>query len=132
MVAMPNAQGPANLPQFLSWCPCGRDVTEVEPPRIQAVPTPWPGNHNLIVPMLNQDTGIRRQTTKQCVLCCGYIVPPVPAARHPSRRSARLADRRSGKQEYRKHTMLGGNGKAATRSGVNGKGFEVRARGGWS
>ena len=106
--AQREAQGPKELPQFMSWCPCGRQVTEPSPPRIQTVPTPWPGNHHLIVAAHNHDTGRTRQTTKQCVLCCGYIVPPVPGApRPPTRRSARLADRRSGRQNDRRHTMLG-------------------------
>ena len=129
IAAMPQAQGPKELPQFLSWCPCGRQVTEPSPRRIQTVPTPWPGNHHLIVAALNHDTGVRRKITKQCVLCCGYIVPPgtVPGAapRRETRRSARLADRRLGRQRERKHTMLGRNGKAATRLGVNDKGFEI-------
>lgn len=134
ITSMPQAQGPKELPQFLSWCPCGRHVTEPSPPRIQTVPTPWPGNHHLIVAALNHDIGVRRKITKQCVLCCGYIVPPVPGAapRHGTRQSARLADRRSGRQKDRKHTMLGRNGKAATRLGVNDKGFEIRGGGGWS
>ena len=134
ITAMPNAQGPKELRQFMSWCPCGRHVTEPSPPKLQTVPTPWPGNHYLIVAAHNHDTGLTRKTTKQCVLCCGYIVPPVPAAarRQPTRRSARLADRRSGKQKDRKHTMLGRSGKAATRHGVNSKGFETRGGGGWN
>ena len=132
MRVMPVVQGPARFPQFLSWCPCGRQVSGPQPAIIQTVPTPWPGNHNLIKPVRDQDTGVRRQITKQCVMCCGYIVPPVPAARSPARRSARLADRKSGKQKVRKHTMLGRSGKAATRHGVSDKGFEVRSRGGWS
>ena len=134
MQIMPDAQGPRNLPQWLSWCLCGRQVSEPAPGIIQAVPTPWPGNHNLIVPMLNHDTGRRKQTTKQCVLCCGYIVPPgnTTARQQPVRRSVRLADRKSGRQRQRKHTMLDRSGKRATRHEVSGKGFEVRARGGWS
>ena len=136
MAAMPNRQGPADLRPFMSWCPCGRRETEASPPPLQTVPTPWPGNHHLIAAALNHDTGLSRITTKQCVLCCGYIVPPAPPAsaprRQPTRRSARLADRRSGRQNNRIHTMLGGNGKAATRHGVSKHGFEVRARGGWN
>ena len=133
ITALLKVQGPKELPQFLSWCPCGRHVTEPSPPRIQTVPTPWPGNHHLIVAAHNHDTGKTRKTTKQCVQCCGYIVPPVPAApRPPPRRSARLADRRSGRQNDRKHTMLGRNGKTATRHAVGKKGFEVRVGGGWN
>ena len=131
ITAMPQAQGPRDLHQSLSWCPCGRRVTEPSPPSIQTVPTPWPGNHNLVVAAHNPDTGLTRKTTKQCVLCCGYVVPPLPR-RQPTRRSARLADRRSGRQTERKHTMLGRSGKAATRNGVNKQGFEVRGRGGWN
>ena len=84
------------------------------------------GNQMRVMPV------VRRQITKQWVMCCGYIVPPVPAARPPARRSARLADRKSGKQKVRKHRMLSRTGKAATRHGVSDKGFEVRSRGGWS
>ena len=131
MRVMPVDQGPENLPRWLSWCPCGRQVSESAPPRIQNVPTPWPGNHNIIAPTLDRDTGRRRQITKQCVLCCGYIVPRVPIVRPPIRRSARLADRKSGRRNDRRHTMLDRSGKAATRHGVNRKGFEVRGRGGW-
>ena len=133
ITAMPDVQGPRELRQFMSWCPCGRRVTEPSPPSLQTVPTPWPGNHHLITAVLNHDTGLTRTTTKQCVLCCGYIVPPVPTGtREPTRRSVRLADRRSGRQKDRKHTMLGRSGKAATRNGVNSKGFEVRGGGGWN
>ena len=128
--SMNQVQGPEELPQFMSWCPCGRHVSEPSPLPIHTVPTPWPGNHHLIQAVHNHDTGLTRRTTKQCVLCCGYIVPPAP--RQPIRRSARLADRKSGKQNDRKHTMLGRNGKTATRHGVNSKGFEVRGRGGWN
>ena len=131
MRVMPVDQGPANLPQWLSWCPCGRQVSEGAPPSIQTAPTPWPGHHNVIGVSLDRDTFRSRQVTQQCVRCCGYIVPPAPTARQPTRRSARLADRKSGRQNDRQHTMLGRNGKAATRHGVNRKGFEVRGRGGW-
>ena len=105
--------------------PCGRQSSESAPPSIQNVPTPWPGNHNVIASTPDRDTGRRRQTAKQCVLCSGYIVPRVPVARPPTRRSARLADRKSGRQNDRQHTMLVRSGKAATRHGVNRKGFEV-------
>lgn len=132
MQVMPVAQGPANLPQPQSWCPCGRQVSEQAPPGLPPIPIPWPGNHNIIAPVLNPVTLQQQQTTKQCVLCCGYIVPRVPTVRQPTRRSARLADRKSGTQKDRKHTMLGRNGKAAARHGVNSKGFEVRGRGGWA
>ena len=131
MLIRPDEQGPPDLPRWLSWCPCGRQVSEVSPPKIQRVPNPWPGNHNIIAPVLDRDTRRLKQTTKQCVLCCGYIVPPVVNARQPTRRSARLADRKSGRQGERRHTMLDRSGKAATRDGVNARGFEVRRRGGW-
>ena len=115
MRVMPVDQGPANLPRWLSWCPCGRQLSESAPPSIQNVPSPWPGNHNLIASTLDRDTGRRRPTIKHCVLCCGYIVPRVPIARPPTRGSARLADRKSGRQNARQHTMLDRSGKAATR-----------------
>ena len=90
MQIMPVAQGPANLPQRQSWCPCGRQVLEDAPPRIQTVPIPWLGNHNIIAPVLSQVTFQQQQTTKQCVLCCAYIIPLVPAVRQPTRRSIRV------------------------------------------
>ncbi|CAF9935055.1 hypothetical protein IMSHALPRED_010082 [Imshaugia aleurites] len=140
MQVMPAAQGPPNLPQQLFWCPCGRGVCQAAPHPHVTVPTPWPGNHNLTLldpatnrPLTNPATGRPRQgTTKQCVMCCGYIVYPDPDALKPTRRSARVADRKSGKQKDRKHTMLDRRGKAATRHGVSGKGFEVREGGGWA
>ena len=128
---MPVDQGPANLLRWLPWCSCGRQLSESAPTSIHNVPTPWPGNHNVIASTPDRDTGRRRQTTKQCVLSCRYIVPLVPIARPPTRRSARLADCKSGRQNDRQHTMLDRSGKAATRHGVNRKGYEVRGRGGW-
>ena len=56
----------------------------------------------------------------------------VPIVRQPTRRSTRLAGRKLGKQKDRKHAMLGKSAKTATRHGVNGKGFEVRAQGAWA
>ena len=128
---MPDRQGPRILPDYSSWCPCGRQLSEPTPAALNPAPIPWPGNHHVITPMPDRATGGGQQTTKQCVLCFGYIVPFVASARQPTRRSARLADRRSGKRKDRRHTMLGGSGKAATRHGVNDKGFEVRGGGGW-
>ena len=128
MQVMPVVQGPAGS---RAWCPCGRQHSEKAPRMRMIVPTPWPGNHNIVDRVRNEVTHQWQQTTKQCVLCCGYIVPRVATARQPTRRSARLADRQSGRQSDRQHTMLGRSGKAATRHGVNNKGFEVRARGGW-
>lgn len=129
--------GQAVLPRGQFMCPCGRRVSQAEPP-VGALQIPFQGNHNLI-----QSAGMDPVTqrplyfTKQCVTCCKYIVPPyrgppqAPPVRQPTRRSARVADRRSGTQRSRKHTMLDRTGKAAARHGVNSKGFEVRrARGG--
>ncbi len=122
MQVMPVVQGPAGVRRSIAWCPCGRTHSREAPRRRGSVPTPWPGNHNIIDWVRNGETHRWQQTTKQCVLCCGYIVPP---ARQPTRRSARLADRQSGRQNDRQHMMLGRSGKAATRHGVNSKGFEV-------
>lgn len=128
MKQMTGRQRPANLPQGQFWCPCGRQLSENAPPAIPTVPTPWPGNHNLIAPVPTPVTQRPQRTTKQCVKCCQYIVPPANVTQ-PTRRSARVADRRSGTQKARKHTMLGRSEKA--HYGVNSKGFELRARGGW-
>lgn len=89
------------------------------------------GNGGLVLPVVNQDTGVRKRTTKQCVLCCGYIVPGIPG-RQPVRRSKRVADRKAGRTGERRHVMLGGSGKGVTKHGVSKKGFEVRKGGGWS
>lgn len=134
-------QGKANLPQGQFQCPCGRRVSEAQPPAIQAglIQRPWQGNHNLITSVAVNPRRPQEPLyfTKQCVMCCKYIVPPhrgrpgAAPVRQPTRRSARVADQRSGTQRARKHTMLDRTGKAAARHGVNSNGFEVRrARGG--
>ena len=143
MDSRPVRRGPVgrwlrSIPQGLFPCPCGRQVSEIEPPAIQAaaIPNPWTGNHNLVTSVqLNPVTQLPHFTTKQCAKCCKYIVPPdhQPNVRQPTRRSARVADRKSKTQRARKHTMLDRTGKAALRYGVNSKGFEVtRAEGGWA
>lgn len=143
MVSRPVMRGPVgrwlrSIPPGQFPCPCGREVSENQPPAIQAaaIPNPWTGNHNLITSVgMIPGTQQPQFTTKQCVKCCKYIIPPDrrPTVRQPTRRSARVADRRSGMQGARKHTMLDRTGKAALRYGVNSKGFEVtRAEGGWA
>ena len=131
MQVLPVPPGPANLPSFLDWCPCGREVSE-RTPLVASLPGPWLGNHHWITPAYNQATGVWKQTTKQCVLCCGYIVPPDPHARQPTRRSARLDDRKLKMQKERKHTMLDRSGKTASKNGVSLHGFEKRGKGGRS
>ena len=132
MVTMRVRPGQATLPPGQFPCPCGRQVSEAEPPAA-VIQTPFQGNHNLIRPVrVNPQTHEQLYFTKQCVTCCKYIVPPYrgrPGAgpvRQPTRRSARVADRRSGTQRARRHTMLDRTGKAAARHGVNSKGFEIR------
>lgn len=141
MDARPVTQGPVgrwlrSIPPGQFPCPCGRRVSETAPPAVQTIPNPWTGNHNLILPVgMIPGTQQPHFTTKQCVRCCKYIVPPDrrPTVRQPTRRSARVADRKSETQRARKHTMLDKTGKAALRYGVNSKGFEVtRAEGGWA
>ena len=120
---MPAAQVPQQNSNAEPWCPCWRRESERAPPSINNIPVPFTSNQDMIVPM--QTGRVTKKTTKQCVRCCGYIVPPVADAEIGTRRSARCLDRKLKQQADRKHVMLGSQA-------VNRKGFPARGRGGWA
>ena len=120
---MPAAQVPKLKGAAGSWCPCWRRGSESEPPPVHNIPFPFTGNQDLILPA--QTVRNTKKTTKQCVRCCGYIVPPAAGVAVGTRRSARLADGKLKQHGDRKHQMLGSQA-------VNGKGFSAREPGGWA
>lgn len=117
---MPAAQVPRQNVNAEPLCPCWRRNSEVAPFDISIIPNPFTSNQDMIRPV--QTGRVTKKTTKQCVRCCGYIVPPVAGAAIGTRRSARLADRKLKQRNTRKHVMLGSQA-------VNRKGFPARGRG---
>lgn len=120
---MPAAQVPQQNNNAEPWCPCWRRESDRAPPPIVNIPYPFTSNQDMILPM--QTGRVTKKTTKQCVRCCGYIVPPVDGVAVGTRRSARLGDRKLKQQADRRHAMLGSQA-------VSAKGFPARGRGGWA
>lgn len=71
-----------------------------------------------------------KRITKQCIMCCGFVVPPSGPTAGKPRRSARIRDKKFGRQDSYRHEMLGGS-KTKTNFDLNKHGFEIRGRGGW-